>query len=144
MFRKTTFISTLTGTLAYYSIGHFFYAHLAIHFFKRHTLADSTESYSHFFVILGGFVISYVMSVIYQKWTTVYGFSSGFVFGLWMGLFIGYGAGFVFYGGYAMILDIKAQLVDSMWNILFLGLVGGIMGSVTKKMSTLNYTKSIN
>ncbi|MEK9612577.1 MAG: hypothetical protein VW080_01475 [Flavobacteriaceae bacterium] len=144
MFRKTTFISTFIGTVVYYLIGHFFYAHLAIHFFHKHILIEANKSFNAFFIILGGFVISYVMSVIYQRWTSKYGFSSGFIFGMWMGFFIGYGAGFVFYGGYAMILDLKAQLVDSVWNVLFLGLVGGVIGAVIKKLSKFNYTQSIN
>ena len=83
-----------------------------------------------------------MLSIVYGKWAAGnYEKNSGFRFGVWVGIFVGFGIGLLMYGTF-QLLSLEANLVDSFWNVLFYGITGLIIGlgykisTPTKKVTT--------
>jgi hypothetical protein len=53
--------------------------------------------------------------------------NSGFRFGAWIGVFVGFGIGLVMFGTFQM-LDLEATLADSFWSVLFYGITFLLIG----------------
>ena len=75
------------------------------------------------------------MSTIYQK-LTGHGANakSGFQFGTWIGILVGFGMGLVWYGS-ANIYTLNGYLIDGVWSVLFYGIVGGEIGWMQHKIN---------
>ena len=77
-----------------------------------------------FYLSLGLLIQAFSMSTLYQKLTGKdANLSSGFKFGAWIGVLVGFGMGFVWYGT-ADIYTLNGHLVDAVWSVVFYGIVG--------------------
>ena len=128
MFSKTTLFATLLGFLSLFFLGYLFYEVLAGEYFASHHTMAMNEMMDFKYITLGTLIEAYVLSVLYGKWAAGnYEKNSGFRFGAWVGIFVGFGIGLLMYAPFKL-LSLEATLVDSFWNVLFYGITGLIIG----------------
>jgi hypothetical protein len=129
MFSKTTLFATLLGFLSLFILGYLFYDVLAGSYFESHLKnMPMNPDMDFMYITLGTLIEAYVLSVLYGKWAAgQYHKNNGFQFGAWIGVFVGFGIGLLFYGTSAL-MDLESTLVDSLWNIAFYGITGSLIG----------------
>ena len=101
MFSKTT-LCYLLGFLSLFFLGYLFYEVLAGSILSHHTMA--MNEMMDFKYIIGTLIEAYVLSVLYGKWAAGnYEKNSGFRFGAWVGIFVGFGIGLLMYGNFQLL-----------------------------------------
>jgi hypothetical protein len=121
MFSKQTILVTLLESLTLFFLGWIFYGMVTVEFFRTNTLVDIPKRMDMSVIALGCFIEAFVLANLFCSWTnhenSVF---EGFQFGAWIGLFLGFGSGFVSYGTFEMH-TLNVHLVDAAWSIFFHG-----------------------
>lgn len=134
MFSKPRIISTFASFVVIYFFPWIFYAYLAVDFFESQVITDVSRGDDMLILPLtiGCLIMAYLFSSIYEKWGVgSYNLSSGFNFGVLIGLFFGAGIGLVMYGT-EMRITATGHLVDAVfWVVTYA--VSGMMASIVYK-----------
>ena len=131
MFSKPRIISTFASFVIIYFFPWIFYAYLAVGFFESQVITDVSRGDDLLLLPLtiGCLIMAYLFSSIYEKWGIgSYSLSSGFKFGVLIGLFFGAGIGLVMYGT-EMRITATGHLVDAVFWIVTYA-VSGLMASI--------------
>lgn len=136
MFSKSNVLGTLSGFIILFFLGFLYYDILANDFMmEASNQAISKIPADMFYLSLGLLIQAFSMSTLYQKLTGKdANLSSGFKFGAWIGVLVGFGMGFVWYGT-ADIYTLNGHLVDAVWSVVFYGIVGAAIGWTQQKMN---------
>lgn len=127
MFSKQTLLATLLGGLTLYFLGWIFYGIVGVDFFSSNTLIDIPERMDMAAIALGCVIEAFFLANLFRRWThDEISIFEGFQFGVWIGLFLGFGTGIVSYGTYEMH-TLNVHLVDAAWSVVFYGLTGLII-----------------
>jgi len=127
MFSKQTLLANLLGGLTLYFLGWIFYGMVAVDFFSSNTLIDIPERMDMAAIALGCVIEAFVLANLFRSWTHDESSNfEGFQFGVWIGLFLGFGAENVSHGTYEMY-TLNVHLVDAAWSVVFYGLTGLII-----------------
>jgi len=141
MFTKSTLLGTLIGGIVLNLLGWVFYDSIAASFFEEHALINMNEQMDPIYITLGSMIIAFAISNLYIKHTLNYGISSGFCFGVWIGILFGFGMGLVMYGTNPWV-DLTATLVDCLWALVYYGVTGAAIGWVFKLTHSLQSSKA--
>ena len=136
MFPKSNLLGTLKGFVILFILGYLYYNILANVFMKEARIQSISKIPTDmFYLSLGLLIQAFIMSTIYQK-LTGHGANakSGFQFGAWIGILVGFGMGLVWYGS-ANIYTLNRHLVDGVWSVIFYGMVGAGIGWTQYKMN---------
>ena len=114
-----------------------FYDLVAGGYFEENALHHIPERMDMISIALGALIEAFVLANVYRHWSVSKPVHfCGFEFGVWIGLFVGFGAGLVFYGT-AEVHTLNTHLVDAAWNIVYYGFTGLMIawgyGLVSKK-----------
>ena len=136
MFSKSNVLGTLSGFVILFFLGYLYYDILAHDFMKEASnQVISKIPADMLYLSLGLLIQAFSMSTLYQKLSGhEAGLSSGFKFGAWIGVLVGFGMGFVWYGT-ADIYTLNGHLVDAVWSVVFYGVVGAAIGWTQQKMN---------
>jgi ABC-type Mn2+/Zn2+ transport system permease subunit len=135
MFSKRNLISTLVTAVWGYLGGWILWGMLMDANLKNHLLTPDLirEMPDMVHLIIGCIIVAFVFSTLYSKWAQGnYTMGSGLSFGIWMGIFLGFGLGLVnmatmnFY-------DITGTLLDGVTYVVFIGVMGLLAGLVYQK-----------
>ena len=141
MFTKSTLLGTLIGGIVLNLLGWVFYDSVAASFFEEHALSNMNTEMNPLYISIGSLIIAFAMSNLYKNQKRNYGISSGFTFGVWIGILFGFGLGMVMYGTNPW-LDLYATLVDCFWAIVYYGITGASIGWVYKANHSLKPIKA--
>ena len=136
MFPKSNLLGTLTGFVILFLLGYLYYNILANIFMKEARIQSISKIPADmFYLSLGLLIQAFTMSTIYQK-LTGHGANakSGFQFGAWIGILVGFGMGLVWYGS-ANIYTLNRHLVDGVWSVIFYGMVDAGIGWTQHKIN---------
>ena len=98
-----------------------------VDFFSSNTLIDIPERMDMAAIALGCVIEAFFLTNLFRRWThDEISIFEGFQFGVWIGLFLGFGTGMVSYGTYEMH-TLNVHLVDAAWSVVFYGLTGLII-----------------
>jgi len=138
MFSVSNLLAILASFIILFFGGYIYYGILAAGFYESHAGSATgvqKEQVDMTFIAIACLVEAFVMTSIYSKWTNGdYTVSSGFKFGAFVGLFVGFGIGFITYAT-TNLSDITGHIVDGIWNIFFYGLTGVVIALVLNKTS---------
>jgi hypothetical protein len=134
MFTKQNLLATLAGFVVTFLLGYAIWGAALSGFFEEHSLNDIMKDPPNLlFIALGNLVGAFALSSIYGKWARgVHSFSEGFQFGAWIGVFVGIGMGLLWYGT-SELMDFTGHIVEAILDILFFGIIGGVIAVVYKK-----------
>lgn len=134
MYSKSIVIGTLVGFLLLFLLGWLFYDFLAPGFYEEHVITNVSKDPPQMGLIALSCVIeAFALSVIYSKWGRgSYSAKGGFEFGAWVGIFLGFGLGLMWYAT-STFMDLTGTLVEGLWNIVYYGITGAAIGIVFKK-----------
>ncbi len=132
MFKKSILLGTLGGFLTHFILGFLFYGLLAADFFASHAVIEAGRDPMNMgFITFSSLFQAFFLSVIYKCFARdKYSLKSGFKFGVLIGLFY-VGVGFMMYGTMNLI-DCTALIVDSIYSVLFYGIIGAVIGLIFK------------
>ena len=130
-------ISSLVGLIVHNSMIYFFYRILVLDLFKKHVAPfQIPDSINMGFILLGGYVLSFILTILFVKYLDNYGFVTGFNFGVLVGILIGYGD-IVVLNGLSKLFDVKILFINSLWYLLLYGTIGGCIGFSLKKLNSI-------
>ena len=134
MFSKPGIIFTFASFVIIYFFPWIFYAYLAVDFFESQVITVVSRGDDMLLLPypVVCFIMAYLFSTIFEKQAVgSYSISSGFNFGLLVGLFFGEGIGLVMYGTEMWIIA-SGHLVDAVfWVVTYA--VSGMMTSILYK-----------
>ena len=139
MFSKSNIISTLVTAVWGFLGGWLVWGIVFDPILEEHSGAASgvmRETPDMVHLIIGCLLVGFIFSTIYSKWGREnFGVSSGFTFGLWIGLFLGLGEGMV---NFAVmdVLEITGVLINAVAYLIFYGIMGLLAGLVYSKTAT--------
>jgi hypothetical protein len=134
MFTKQNLLATLAGFIVMFLLGYAIWGAALADFFAEHSLNNVLKVPPNIaYIALGNLVAVFALSSIYGKWARgVHSFSEGFQYGAWIGVFVGIGMGLLWYGT-AELMDITGYVVEAILDIIFYGIIGGVIAIVYKK-----------
>ena len=134
MFRKQNLLATLAAFVVTFLLGYAIWGAAFAGFFEEHSLNDIMKDPPDLlFIALGNLVGAFAMCSLYGKWARgVHSFSEGFQFGAWIGVFVGFGMGLLWYGT-SELTDLTGLLVEAILDIVYFGIIGGVIALVYKK-----------
>ncbi len=136
MLTKTNLISTLATTFWAFFGGFLLWVVIGDPLLKDNMLTAGLmrDPADYIFLILGCFITAFVFSTVYSKWAlSVHSMSQGLQFGIWLGIFIGFGSGFIDYAT-SNILNLNGTLINGGVYIVHFGIMGVIASIIYKKM----------
>lgn len=139
MFSKSNIISTLVTAVWGFLGGWLVWGIVFDPILEEHSGAASgvmREAPDMVHLIIGCLLVGFIFSTIYSKWGSGnFGVSSGFTYGLWIGLFLGLGEGMV---NFAVmdVLDITGVFINAVAYLIFYGIMGLLAGLVYSKTAT--------
>lgn len=133
MFTKQNLLATLAGFAVMFVLGYAIWGIATVDFFESHTITNVMKDPPEMlYIALGNLIAAFALSSLYGKWARgVHSFSEGFQFGAWIGLFVGLGMGLLWFGTSNM-LDMTGHLVEAVLDIVFYGIIGGVIAVVYK------------
>jgi len=139
MFSKTNLISTLVTALWAYLGGYLVWVIIATPLLEGHegTVAGVwKETPDHLHLIIGCILLAFAFSTIYSKWSCgTHSLSNGAQFGVWVGIFTGFGSGIINLG-VANISDLTGTLINAVLSIVFYVIMGVLAGLVYSKVKS--------
>ncbi len=111
-----------------YLVGFVYYTFLAADFYEGHTILEGAmkegDEANMLLIIVGTLVQAFILSGLYANWSKgVYSAGNGFAFGGWIGAFVGFGLGLMWYAT-ANFMDMTGTLVEGLWSIVYYGIAG--------------------
>lgn len=133
MFSKQNLLATLAGFLTMFVLGYLIWGIATVDFYADHTLNNVMKETPDFlFVALGNLIGAFALSSLYGKWARgVHSAKEGFQFGVWIGIFVGFGMGLLQYG-IAELMDMTGYLAEAILDIIFYGIIGAVIAVVYK------------
>lgn len=133
MFTKQNLLATLAGFAVMFVLGYVIWGIAMVDFFESHTLTNAMKDEPDLlYIAFGNLIAAFALSSLYGKWARgVHSFSEGFQFGVWIGVFVGLGMGLLWYG-IADLMDMTGYLVEAVIDIIFYGIIGGVIAVVYK------------
>lgn len=133
MFTKQNLLATLAGFAVMFLLGYAIWGIATVDFFESHTITNVMKDPPELlYIALGNLIAAFALSSLYGKWARgVHSFSEGFQFGAWIGVFVGLGMGLLWFGTSNM-LDMTGHLVEAVIDIVFYGIIGGVIAVVYK------------
>ncbi len=138
MFTKQNLLATVAATVVMFLLGYLLWGIALVSFFEAHTLTDvmkPDEEMNMAFILLGNLFAAFAMATLYGKWARGYhGVKEGFTFGALVGIIIGLGMGFVWYGT-SNFMDLTGHLAEGVTDIVYYGIAGVVISLVYKATS---------
>jgi len=133
MFTKQNLLATFAGFLTMFVLGYIIWGIVTVDFYAAHSLNNVMKDPPDFlFIVLGNLIGTFTLSSLYGKWARgVHSPSEGFQFGVWIGIFVGVGMGFLWYGT-AELMDLTGYVVEAVIDIIFYGIIGAVIAIVYK------------
>jgi hypothetical protein len=133
MFTKQNLLASLAGFLVMFFLGYAIWGFATEDFFEGHTLNNfMKETPDMLFVALGNLIGAFALSSIYGKWARgVHNAKEGFKFGIWVGVFTGFGMGLLNYG-VNDLMDLTGHIAEGVLEIIFYGIIGAVIALVYK------------
>jgi hypothetical protein len=87
-------------------------------------------------LIIGCLMVGFIFSSIYSKYGKEnFGISTGFAYGIWIGLFLGLGEGLVNFAVMDM-LTITGTFINAVAYLIFYGIMGLLAGLIYQKTAS--------
>lgn len=138
MLSKTNLIATLvTGIWSFFG-GYLLWGFLVDPFLKEHSASTDLvkETPDFLFLVIGCLLSAFAFCTIYSKWARGYHkTSSGLNFGLWIGIFTGFGSGIISYAT-ANMLDLTGTMINGVTYIVFFVVMGMLASFVYDKVKS--------
>ena len=84
------------------------------------------------FIALGNLIGAFALISIYGKWARgVHSAKEGFQFGIWVGVFTGFGMGLLNYG-VNDLMDLTGHIAEGVIEIIFYGIIGAVITMIYK------------
>lgn len=130
-------MGTLAGFVVLFLGGWLYYEMLAVDFYAAHTTEAAKsvmkgENANLLFVAIGCLVEACVMALLYAKLAVK---SNGFTYGVYFGLFVGFGIGLMNFG-LMNLSDTTGYLVDAVWSLVFYGIAGWVIATISNKFAS--------
>ena len=133
MFSKSNLISTVVGALWAYFGGMLLWNILGSYLFEN--TSDNTPDQLH--LIIACVILAFAFSTIYSKLSGGgHSLSHGAQFGLWVGVFIGFGERWFDYAFQWYPLTLNDAIISGVLNIVFFVILGVLASLVYGKMSS--------
>ncbi len=137
MFTKTNLIATVVAAIWSQMGGFLLWAVLADRFLNDH-LGSATgvvRAEPDFGVLaIGCLVQAFAFSTVFRKWGAAhYNLMDGLKYGVWMGIFIGFGEGIIDYAT-SNVLDMTGALINGLIWIVHLSVMGLLVGLVYNRV----------
>lgn len=135
MFSKTNLLATITGGIAMFLLGYLIWGMAMVSFFESHSLNNIMKDPPAIgLIFIANLIQAFAMSTLYNKWSSgTYSTKNGFEFGAWIGIFIGLGLGLLWFST-SELMDTTGTLVGAIIDIIFYGIIGGIIGLTYSKV----------
>ncbi len=136
MFTKQNLLASLAGFAVMFLLGYAIWGFATEDFFEGHTLNSfMKETPDMLFIALGNLIGAFALSSIYGKWARgINSAKEGFQFGIWVGIFTGFGMGLLNYG-VNDLMDLTGHLAEGVIEIIFYGIIGAVIAMVYKATS---------
>jgi hypothetical protein len=134
MFSKSVLLGTLVGFLLLFLLGWLFYDIIAGSFYESHTITNVMKDPPNMgLIVLSCVIQAFVLSALYSKVAKgVHSAKGGFEFGAWIGVFLGFGVGLMWYAT-TNLMDLTGNIADYIWSIVYYGIAGLGIALVFKK-----------
>jgi len=138
MFSKSNLISTIVTAIWSFMGGYLLWGIIGDPFLQDHLgsatgLMKDTVDFMH--LAIGCLIQGFIFSYIYSKWgNSSYSFGNGLNFGIWIGLFAGFGNGIIDYATSNM-LDLTGTIVNGLIYVIFFAIMGALAGLIYKSTS---------
>jgi len=113
-----------------------FYGVLSAEFFENHVGTATNvqkEDVDMTFIALGSLIQAWILTILYTQWSKgKHQLMKGFLFGGTVGIFTGFGMGFVMYGT-TNLFDLNAYLVDGIWQVVIYGIAGAAISAIMNR-----------
>ncbi|UNZ00137.1 hypothetical protein MQE36_07275 [Zhouia spongiae] len=136
MFSKTNLLATVIATVVFFFLGYAVWGFALAGYFEEHATNNIMREMPNMGTLaLSNLIMSFAMSTLYGKWGSGnYSASSGFSFGAWIGIFVGFGLGLLWYST-SDLMDMTGTITEAVVDILFYGIIGAVIGLVYQKTS---------
>ncbi|ETN93816.1 hypothetical protein SAMN04487906_0102 [Zhouia amylolytica] len=136
MFSKSNLLATIIATIVFFFLGYAVWGIALSSYFEAHATNNVMKAMPNMgTLVFSNLIMSFAMSTIYGKWATgKYSAASGFSFGAWIGIFVGFGLGFLWYST-SDLMDLTGTIVEAILDIFFYGIIGLVIGIVYQKTS---------
>ncbi|QLG45746.1 hypothetical protein [Costertonia aggregata] len=137
MFTKTNLISTIVAAIWSLMGGYLLWGILTVDFMNDH-LGSATgmdkEMPDFAFLALGCLVQAFAFSTVFKKWgASSYGISDGLGYGIWIGIFVGFGNGIINYAT-SNFLDMTGTIANGGVYVIFYAIMGALVGLIYDKV----------
>lgn len=130
------YISIFVSFLIIFFGNYLFYGVLSAEFFESHAGTATNvqkEDVDMTFIALGCLVQGWILTTLYEQWSRgKHQLIKGFLFGATVGIFTGFGMGFVMYGTTNMF-DLNAYLLDGIWQVALYGIAGAAISGIMNR-----------
>lgn len=136
MFSKSNILATLAGTVTLFLLGFLIWGVAMDDLFDQYVIGNSVKEHPDFiFILLGNLFSAFAMSTLYGKWARgSHGAKQGAEFGVWVGVFVGFGLWFVQYAT-TNIMSLTGYLIDAALEIVYYAIAGVVIALVYKATS---------
>lgn len=134
MFSKSNLLATLVGAIVMFFLGYLIWGVATVDFYAEHTIVNAMKEVPNMGLIaLGNIVGAFILSTLYSKWARGHhSASEGFQFGAWIGAFVGFGMGLIWYAT-ANFMDMTGHLTEAILDVIFYGITGVAIALVYQK-----------
>lgn len=135
--KKSVLISGIVGAVVLYLINFLFYGMSGLmdsYAVNPETSAGRPDDQIlHLHLALGHLVMGIFIAYIYRKWARgTHNFMHGIQFGALLGVAFGLGINLIWYAT-ANYMTFTGHIIDSVWQIVSLGITGGVISVITGK-----------
>ncbi len=136
MFSKSNVLATLAGAVTLFLLGFLIWGVAMDDLFEQYVIGDSVKEHPDFiFILLGNLFSAFAMCTLYGKWARgAHSAKQGAEFGIWFGIFVGFGIWFVQYAT-TTIMSLTGYLIDAIVEIVYYALTGIVIALVYKATS---------
>jgi hypothetical protein len=130
-------LSGLAGAVAMFVLGFLYYGMIMMDFYANNTGSASgvmKETPDMLWLVISHIISGIVLAMLYYRWARgTHSAGQGFEFGAVVGLFTGFGWGFLMYAT-SNISNMTAVMADGVWQIIHMGLTGLVIAVVMKSV----------
>ncbi|MBT8253418.1 MAG: hypothetical protein KJN68_05550 [Bacteroidia bacterium] len=138
MFSRTNLLATLAATIWGVLGGFLLWGIIAdpiLNDYMGTATGVMRETPDFLYVVLGSLFTAFAFSTIYSKWARgKHSLSNGAKYGLWMGIFVGFGDRLIEFG-VSNLLDITGTVFNGIIYVIFFLVMGLIVSLVYGKLS---------
>jgi len=121
-------LASLIGGVVLFILGGLFYAVLFMDYFNSVAAPGLYKIEPTMWAIFVGELLSgSLLALIFSKWAAIKTFVTGLKSGSLIGIILGLGMGFTFYGA-ANMYDLPSMLFDAILGAIRFGIAGGVIG----------------